>query len=48
MRNPRRKGGEHMNSYTLERQRKLAWSNLKKGGLSTKIARAFLKKHAAA
>lgn len=37
-----------MNPYTLERQRQLAWKNLKKGGLSGKIARAFLKKHAAA
>ncbi len=37
-----------MNPYTLARQRQLAWSNLKKGGLSGKIARAFLKQHAAA
>lgn len=37
-----------MNPYTIERQRQLAWKNLKKGGLSAKIARAFLKKHAAA
>ncbi len=36
-----------MNPYTIDRQRKLAWSNLKKGGLSSKIARAFLKLHAA-
>lgn len=36
-----------MNKYTLERQRQLAWGNIRKGGLSTKIARAFLKKHAA-
>lgn len=37
-----------MNPYTIECQRKLAWQNIKKGGLSAKIARAFLKKHAAA
>ena len=36
-----------MNPYTIERQRKLAWKNLKKGGLSGKIARAFLKHHGA-
>ena len=36
-----------MNQYTLERQRQLAWGNIRKGGLSGQIARAFLKKHAA-
>ena len=36
-----------MNPYTLQRQRSLAWENIRKGGLSGKIARAFLMKHAA-
>ena len=35
-----------MNQYTLERQRQLAWGNVRKGGLSGQIARAFLKNYA--
>jgi len=36
-----------MNPYTLQRQRLLAWKAIKKGGLSTKIGRAFVKLHGA-
>ena len=44
-RNLRKKGGEFMSEQILTERRREAWALIRKGGLSAKIARAFLKQH---